>query len=553
MTFSDGTTIGLEANDIVLFVGPNNAGKSVALRDIQEHVGVPSTRMVIKSAKLRRTGTKEDVLKLVQSHSRISGDSKNPQYSGYGFNFFVSLVEHAWLNDPAHMRSLFCLRIPTETRIIASNPPSAIAVLDQAPSHPIHMLYNDDRLEKRISGYFRQAFGEDLIVFRMGGSTVPLMVGKCPNMLPGEDRISTSYNERLRSATIPLIEQGDGMRSFATVILHMLAPDTPSMLLLDEPEAFLHPPQARLLGEFIAKERPVQAQLFIATHSPDVLQGLLNAAHGNLRVIRLQRDGAINRVKELDKTRARQLNSDPLMKFSSVLAGVFHQRVVVCESDGDCMFYSSVLDVPSVRGSQYPDVLFVHAGGKHRMAALAEALRALDVDVDVIADFDALNDEKVLEGLVRALGGNWELVRAEARPLKQAIEERKPWLNAAEVSKGVSEILQSSPVTGEFPKELRSQIEAVFRKASPWDAIKDAGKAAVPAGQATQHYERLQAICNEFGLWFVPVGEVEGFCKTEGGHGPSWVQHVMENHDLTTDPQLAEAREFIKRVWNRLS
>ena len=68
------------------------------------------------------------------------------------------------------------------------------------------------------------------------------------------------------------------MRSFASVILHLLAPITPSILLLDEPEAFLHPPQARLLGEIIAKEKSHRAQLFVATHSSDVLQGLMNVA-----------------------------------------------------------------------------------------------------------------------------------------------------------------------------------------------------------------------------------------------------------------------------------
>jgi predicted ATPase len=94
----------------------------------------------------------------------------------------------------------------------------------------------------------------------------------------GEDIFTPSYLKRVVSSTDPLQTQGDGMRSFATVILKMLAPDTPSLLLLDEPEAFLHPPQARLLGEFIAKERPTRSQLFAATHSPEVLQGMLGAA-----------------------------------------------------------------------------------------------------------------------------------------------------------------------------------------------------------------------------------------------------------------------------------
>ncbi len=35
ITFSDGTELELEEDDIVLFVGPNNAGKSAARRELE--------------------------------------------------------------------------------------------------------------------------------------------------------------------------------------------------------------------------------------------------------------------------------------------------------------------------------------------------------------------------------------------------------------------------------------------------------------------------------------------------------------------------------------
>ena len=50
------------------------------------------------------------------------------------------------------------------------------------------------------------------------------------------------------------------------------------------------------------------------------------------------------------------------------------------------------LNVPKVHGDRYPDVLFIHANGKHRMATLAGTLVQLGVPVDVIADMDILND-----------------------------------------------------------------------------------------------------------------------------------------------------------------
>jgi predicted ATPase len=553
LTFSDGTVIALGPTDMVLFVGPNNAGKSAALRDIEGHIGPLFEGTVVKQAKLRRVGTIDELREIVETHTRIAGHPQNPQYAGTGINLFVTNLGHHWNNDLTPLRPLFCQRIATETRITESNPQGPINIVDQPPSHPIHMLYADSSLESRIGSYFKQAFGRGLFLCREAGAPWALRVGDRPGLQDGEDIFTRSYLRRVVSSTDSLETQGDGMRSFATVILRMLAPDTPSLLLLDEPEAFLHPPQARLLGEFIAKERPTRSQLFAATHSPEVLQGMLGAAPESLRVIRIQRDGSVNRVKELDKSQAKELNADPVMKFTSVLSGVFHNRVIICESDPDCMFYSALLDIPEVHGPQYPDVLFVQAGGKHRMYLLAKALRALDVNVDVIADIDILNDETVLQNLVGALGGHWDDIWKEAGPLKSEIEQQKLWLDSSEVVREIKEVLAKAPKSGVFPQGLCGDIKDTLGKVSPWQAIKSAGKEAIPRGDAFKHYLRLQDLCNAIGLWIVPVGELEGFCRSEGKKGPRWVQNVLKKYDLRTAEELEEARAFVRRVWNRIS
>ena len=49
----------------------------------------------------------------------------------------------------------------------------------------------------------------------------------------------------------------------------------------------------------------------------------------------------------------------------------------------------------------------------------------------------------------------------------------------------------------------------------------------------------------------MPVGEMEGFCKSIGGHGPRWVQEVLENRDLADDPELETARRFVHEIWER--
>jgi AAA domain, putative AbiEii toxin, Type IV TA system len=553
LTFSDGTTVSLGNSDVVVFVGPNNAGKSAALRELEVYIGPPVKQIIITGVSLHRTGSPQEVRSFLEANAQRRGDAQNLTYQGFGYNISAQALDSWWDSRLDLFRNLMCMRISTETRITFSNKQPSIDTVNESPSHPSHIIYADDRIEQRLSGYFRRAFGKDLIVDRGGGSQIPLMVGGRPTTNPGEDRVSATYLERLRRASKPLDSQGDGMRSFASVILQLLAPSTQSVLLLDEPEAYLHPPQARLLGEFIAKERRADSQLFIATHSADVLQGLLQGAPEQLRMLRIERNGDINRVKELDKEKARAIGSDPLMRFSNVLNGVFHERVIICEADSDCMFYSAMLDLPEIRGEHQPDVLFVHANGKHRMAALAEALRSLGVTVDIIADIDVINDESVHRKIVEALGGIWLTVEDHAKPVRDAIVQHKPWLNSAEVVKAVKDIVKDAPATGEFPKTLQKNIESIFRKASPWDAVKEAGEAAIPSGQPSVHYRELKKLCSAIGLWIVPKGEMEGFCKDIGGHGPRWVQQVIETYNIATASELEAARRFVKEMWHARS
>ena len=404
ITFSDGKTIELEEDDIVVLVGPNNSGKSLALKELEQHLDNPPTSLAVKEVKLHNTGTQGDFLALLQEQTDITIRGSSYEVKGAGFNLHTGQSpDTLWPHNIGWCYPLFCVRIDTESRITASNPAAAIDVSQQRPTHPIHRLYEDDQLELRISNYFERAFGQALILDQRAGSQLPLRVGNRLQPAENEDRLSATYWTRTRATSVLLQEQGDGMRSFATVILHLLAPISPSILLLDEPEAFLHPPQARILGEIIATEKSPKAQLIVATHSSDVLQGLLDIAPTKLRLLRIQREGTVNRTKELERAKVEEITKDPLMKYSSALAGLFHERVIICESDSDCMFYSSLLDTPSVHGGKPRDVLFTHANGKDRMAALAKALRALDIQVDVIADMDLLRQEKDVQKLIEAL------------------------------------------------------------------------------------------------------------------------------------------------------
>lgn len=80
LTVSDSTKVALPRKGVVLFVGPNNAGKSQALRDLAAVVTGRAPGVVIPEAKVRHTGTSEELLETFQQDRSIfrtpnSGDS----------------------------------------------------------------------------------------------------------------------------------------------------------------------------------------------------------------------------------------------------------------------------------------------------------------------------------------------------------------------------------------------------------------------------------------------------------------------------------------------
>ncbi|MBR0908004.1 ATP-dependent endonuclease [Bradyrhizobium liaoningense] len=551
--FSNGDVLAFEEDEIVVFVGPNNAGKSAALRELEQFVSRNVAQKVITSVELRREGSHAELHDYLLKNAMTVGQTGQHSFAGMGYS-----IHHAHVKlfdqpkDRSPVAGFFCTRLSTETRLTGSNPANAIALFAEPPSHPIHLLLMDDVLTAKVSRLFRHAFGTDLIPFRAGGGSFPLYVGDKPVVAPGEDELSRSFIDRLRANAVPLHEQGDGMRSFASVLLYVLASDHHSIQFLDEPEAFLHPPQARLIGEFIARERTSKSQLFIATHSTDILDGLISGGAEKVRIIRIQRDGAVNRVKELSKTKTAAIVNDTLARYSRVFDGIFYQHVVICEADADCLFYSSILNTKAISGDRRADVLFIHTSGKHRMAQLAETLRQLDVPVSVIADIDLFKEENTCKQLFETMGGHWSDVSNNFKALKTAVEQRRPPMNAEQVTGLLRDKLNDVGGTGDFPKSKEREIKAVFKGISPWDDVKRAGRSAVPAGQAIRHYDDLLAKAAAIGLWIVPVGEIEGFCRSiEGGHGPGFVAKVLEERNLETDPELKDAREFVSMIWAR--
>jgi AAA domain, putative AbiEii toxin, Type IV TA system len=552
VTFSDGTTLLLAKDDVVVVVGPNNSGKSASLRGIRDKFGSPqAASVVIKEISVEKEGSYDELIAWLElATKRIDQPNSDHTYQAFGTSVHLSQAKAIWPQPHSQIGQLarfFCHLLTADERLLAANPPGNLAITRDAPQHPIHFLQRDDALEMKLSNQFQSAFGSELVVHRNAGNQVPIHVGERPTVKPGQDRVSYDYVLELEK--LPTIHtQGDGMRSFAGVLLYT-AVGRQTVLLIDEPEAFLHPPQARHLGQMMVLDRKADRQLFIATHSGDVLRGILNSNSPNVRVVRLRRSGDVNIARELDNSQIAQLWNDPLLRYSSILDGLFHEKVVVCESDSDCRFYAAVMDAHfETKGevSRRPDIMFTHCGGKGRLPLVIKSLRELEVPLAVVADFDVLSDEHPLREIVEATGGQWSDFEQDWKVVKNAVDALKPELNSSEIAKEITTILASAQEPM-FPPAAKKKIQSILRRSSPWSKAKSVGIQYVPNGQPSQACERLLGALRARGVFVVPVGELEGFSKTASGHGPAWVNEVLKKN-LGNDPELEAARNFVGTV-----
>jgi hypothetical protein len=295
----------------------------------------------------------------------------------------------------------------------------------------------------------------------------------------------------------------------------------------------------------LAKYLPTERQLFLATHSEDFLKGLLDANLSKLKIIRLQRESTVNKVSTLNSADIKEIWADSILRHSNVLSGLFHSKVVICESDSDCRFFSAILSAQYDEvGEIAPDLLFIHCGGKHRIPTIIKALKKLNVPLSVVSDFDVLNNINPIKLIFEDLGGTWSAVENDWKLVKLEIEQKRPEFLTDDLKKEINDILNST-TEKIFPKNKTSEINRALKKASAWTEAKELGKAYIPSGNATQAFERIQLKFKEKGFYILEVGELECFVKSIGNHGPKWVSEVLTK-DLKNDPELKVAREFVK-------
>lgn len=535
--FSGGSEFSLNPNEKIIIVGPNNSGKSQSLREIILLCknGKKERPIVINEVEIEKKGSTAEHRGFLEEN----GDYVNGRYRCDDWSVLDTQLQF-W-EKPYLMHDLlegFFRKISADDRLSICAQQSSIAPGEQK-SKPQHVLYDNQELMNKISLLFRRAFGKDIMFDFRGGSRLPIHVGDFPNDV-GFDRVSDSYVAAVRENPL-LDKQGDGMKSYAGILFEAIAVNK-DVTLIDEPEAFLHPPQMRRLGETLASE--VKGQLIVATHSSDILRGFLEGTRGDIRILRIQRDDNVNQVFEASPDVIKELWEKPELRYSNALEGVFHEQTIICEDDSDCRLINSVADyLSSNTNEQWPDTAYVPTGGKHGIPKVATVLRQIGVPIKAVFDIDFLSERALVESVVVAFGGVWNVFEPLWVRVDTAVRNGAKIKTIPEIKQEIIALLNKAG-ENDLPK---SDVLEVMKQNKPWAEVKKYGSRGIPRGEAQKDYNILRDELEKIGIYLIPVGEIESFCPEIGLHGPKFVTKLLSNIDFA-DERLNDLRDFVNKV-----
>lgn len=545
LKFNNGQELDVAANDIVVFVGPNNAGKSQSLKDIYALSKDKVPSVVVSEITISKT-----VAPVSHLLSEIASGINHGNYTSYsilGHGMDVwDYTDDVFINNDYYgsFRELFVANLDTSARLTICNPPKNIR-RNGNKEHPIHYSAFDSKYRRWLSDSFKKAFGIEITPNTQYGAQIPLCIGD-PVRLNGEyedEQTRLEEYAKILDTYKQVQNQGDGIKSFTGILLYLML-DYYRTFLIDEPESFLHPPQARIMGQIIGQTLSSQQQAFISTHSEDVIKGLLEVCPERIKIVRITRQDDTNHFSILNNSEFNQVWNDPLLKYSNIMASLFHKSVVLCESDSDCKLYSIIESHIKQKQGKYSETLFIHCGGKHRMSKIVTALRSLDISVKLIPDIDVLNDQEVFKGIVQAFGINFGTIQTDYNNIVSNLHSPKEKINRNSAKAAITQVLDSSSNTELSPREIRD-IREVISTISKWEVVKTAGVTAIPSGNATASFRSMEQILKSAGIYIVPVGELECFVKEVGGHGPEWVNNVLESYPNLDDDVYRNITQFV--------
>lgn len=272
-------------------------------------------------------------------------------------------------------------------------------------------LIKNENLLKRLSRNILEVFGikmgfDDLI---QGRRSLRVLPSKSP-----DKRLNVFERAKIWNETSPLIcEQGDGLRAYLKLVFNMFD-EFYKIIIIDEPEAFLHPPQRRALGKILAGIAiENNKQVFIATHDVEFIKGVLignkcNKDNKDISVFRtvIDKNSHIIKSCNLQMASVYLKNNKKIEKVESnkyneeFLNALFYKKTILVEDEFDKFFYERYSSL-YMDTDRITDVNYIGFNGKSKIKGVFDLLHSLELNVACIVDIDFLINHSDVPDCVR--------------------------------------------------------------------------------------------------------------------------------------------------------
>lgn len=515
----------IDSSPITVFVGPNSSGKSKVLSEIYHYCisGERDFNNVIVDIIEFEELSRESAIEIIEQNTLqpTAGENMSDGEIMFGnighcqkfqIEELIKSLTYSTKIGPRTYNSnvgtlckfVLCfktLMLSGENRINLVNAQPA-RDLQQPPDTSLQVLFRDDEKRAELRRIVYEAFDKYLVIDPTALSTLRLRLStKEPSSIQEErgiDKRAIKFHEAAQLIDLA----SDGIKAFVGIMAEIIAGD-PKILLIDEPEAFLHPAVSHNLGKEIAIASGSQKKnLFVSTHSSRFVMGCIQSGVP-VNIVRLTYRDNVPTARILSSEKIVTLMRNPLLRSAGVLEGLFYEFVVVTESDTDRAFYQEINERLLREKSDWgiPNCLFLNAQNKQTVPTILKPLRELGIPTVGIVDIDVLKDG----------GQSW-----------------KKFLDSGFIPESQQCSLAS----------LRLAIKTKFDESSK--EMKCDGGIDILTIKDKEAANNLFDQLEKYGIFVVRKGELETWLpKIDAkGHGPKWLVDIFER--MGDDPNHAD-------------
>jgi len=501
----------LNGTPITIFVGPNNSGKSLVLRELFQFCqnGKNANCHIFEELKFNEN-TDERVETIISKYRLTPNQNEfiHPGHLLFGkFQHRQQIPEQnlkQFLKIPSsninafaqHFLSFQSLLLDGSTRMNHIREIKG-GNLQTPPQQALSILFRDNDKRKKLRDITYEAFRKYFVIDPTDLGKLKIRFSQTE---PQNELVERGIHEdavRFHGNAELINSLSDGVKAFTGILVEIIAGD-PQLLFIDEPEAFLHPTLSFKLGLEVAKSASETGKnVFVSTHSSNFIMGCVQAGV-EINIVRLTYHNNSATARNIPSAQLLELMKNPLFRSAGVLNGLFYNNVVVTEADSDRAFYQEINERKNlVDSSGIRDCLFLNAQNKQTVCQIIEPLRNIGIPAAAVVDVDVLK-----EG-----GNNW------ANLLKSGF---------------VPEVSRHSLATA------RAEVKARFDQQQV-DMKKDGGIYALVDDDQEAANNLLNQL-SEYGIFVVKGGELESWLKSLNceNHGPKWLISIFEK--LGKDP-----------------